>query len=80
MSRSCAGASDGVPEGRDAKVGDAVPGGDLLHGLEFLLGGFEGGFQAGGLPEPALAAGLGDAGFEVVADLRQPGLLGRVRP
>jgi hypothetical protein len=80
VSRSCAGAPDGVAEGRHAEAGDAVAGGDLLHGLEFLLGGFEGGFQAGDLPEPALAAGLGNAGFEVVADLRQPGLLGRVRP
>jgi len=61
-------------------VGHAVTAGDLFHGLEFLLGGFEGGFQAGDLSEPALAAGLGDAGLEVVADLRQPGFLGRVRP
>jgi hypothetical protein len=53
--------------------------GDLFHGLEFLLCGFEGGFQAGDLSGPALAAGLGDAGLEVVADLRQPGFLGRVR-
>jgi hypothetical protein len=59
---------------------DLLAGGDLLHGPEFLLGGLEGGFQAGDLAEPALAAGLGDAGFEVVADLGQPGLLGRVRP
>ncbi|MFJ3234586.1 hypothetical protein [Streptomyces sp. NPDC086787] len=32
------------------------------------------------LPEPALALGLADAGNEVVADLRQPAALGRVRP
>jgi len=61
-------------------VGRAVTGGDLLHGLKFLLGRFESGFQPGDLPEPALAAGLGDAGLKVVADLRQPGFLGRVRP
>jgi hypothetical protein len=69
VSRSCAGVSDGAAEGGHAEVGDAVAGGDLLHGLEFLLGGFEGGFQPGYLAEPAFAAGLGDAGFEVVADL-----------
>jgi len=61
-------------------VGHAVTAGDLFHDLEFLLGGFEGGFQAGDLSEPALAAGTGDAGLEVVADLRQPGFLDRVRP
>ena len=81
VSRSCAGAPNGVAEGGHAEVGDAVAGGDLLHGPEFLLGGFEGGFQPCDLAEPALAAeGLGDAGFEVVADLGQPGLLRRVRP
>lgn len=57
-----------------------MAGGDLLHGLEFVVGGFEGGFQAGDLAEPAFAAGFGDAGLEVVADLQQPGFLGRVRP
>ena len=57
-----------------------MAGGDLLHGPEFLGGGFEGGFQPGDLAEPAFAAGLGDAGLEVVADLGQPGFLGRVRP
>ena len=54
--------------------------GDPVHGLEFLFGGLEGRFQAGDLAEPAFAAGFGDAGLEVVADLQQPGLLGWVRP
>ena len=53
---------------------------DLVHRVELLLGGLESGFQPGDLAEPAFAAGLGDAGLEVVADLQQPGLLGRVRP
>jgi hypothetical protein len=57
-----------------------VAGGDLLHGLEFLLGGFESCFQPCDLSEPAFAAGFGDAGFEIVADLGQPGFLGGVRP
>jgi hypothetical protein len=80
VSRSYAGASDGAAEGGHAEVGDAVAGGDLLHGLEFLLGGFESCFQPCDFSEPALAAGLGDAGFEVVADLGQPGFLGWIRP
>ncbi len=80
VSRSCAGASDGVAEGGHAEAGGAVTGGELLHGPEFLLGGFEGGFQSGDLSEPALAAGLGDAGLKVVADLGQPWFLGRIRP
>ena len=53
--------------------------GDLVHGLEFLFGGLEGGLQAGDLAEPAFAAGFGDSGLEVVADLQQPGFLGRIR-
>ena len=53
---------------------------DLVHRVELLLGGLESGFQPGDLADPAFAAGLGDAGLEVVADLQQPGLLGRVRP
>jgi len=80
VSRSGAGSADGVSGGGHAEVSDAVAGGDLLHGLEFLLGGFESGFQPCDLSEPALAAGFGDAGFEVVADLGQPGFLGGVRP
>lgn len=42
--------------------------------------GFESCFQPCDLSEPALAAGFGDAGFQVVADLGQSGLLGRIRP
>lgn len=61
-------------------MGGAVAGGELLHGAEFLVGGFEGGFQSGDLAEPAFAAGLGNAGLKVVADLGQPGFLGGVRP
>jgi hypothetical protein len=38
-----------------------VTGGELLHGMELLLGGLEGGFQPRDLSEPALAAGLDDA-------------------
>ena len=73
------GPPDGVVEAGHAKVRGSVPGGDLAHGLKLLLGGLEGGFQAGDLAEPAFAAGFGYAGLEVVADLQQPGLLGRVR-
>jgi hypothetical protein len=75
VAASCGGASDGVAEGGHTQVGDAVTGGDLVHGVEFPAGGFEGGFQADDLAEPALAASLGDAVLEVVADLQQPGLL-----
>jgi hypothetical protein len=57
-----------------------VAAGKLAHGAELLPGRLKGGFQAADLAEPALAAGLGDAGLEVVADLQQPGFLGRVRP
>jgi hypothetical protein len=67
-------------EAGHAEVRDAVAVGDPVHGLEFLFGGLEGRFQAGDLAEPAFAAGFGDAGLEVVADLQQPGLLGWVRP
>ena len=73
-------ATDGVAEAGHAEMRGAVAGGDLLHGLEFVVGGFEGGFQAGDLAEPAFAAGLVDAVLEVVADFQQPGLLGRIRP
>ena len=78
--RSGAGPADGVVEAGHAEVGDAVAAGDLVHRVELLLGGLESGFQPGDLAEPAFAAGLGDAGLEVVADLQQPGFLGRVRP
>lgn len=54
--------------------------GDLVHGLEFLFGGLKTGLQAGGLAGPAFAAGFGDPGLEVVADLQQPGFLGWIRP
>jgi len=54
--------------------------GNLLHGLQLLVSCGKGGFQAGDLAEPALAAGLGDAGLEVIADLQQPGLLCWIRP
>lgn len=80
MSRSGGGAADGVPEGGHAEVSGSVAGGDLLRGLKFLLGGFESCFQPCDLSEPALAAGFGDAGFEVGADLGQPRFLGGVRP
>jgi len=60
-------------------MGHAVAAGDLFHGLEFLAGCGQGGFQPGDLAEPAFAAGFGDAGLEVVADLCQPGLLAGVR-
>ena len=53
--------------------------GDLVHGLEFLFGGLKSGLQAGDLAGRAFAAGFGDAGLEVVADLQQPGFLGRIR-
>src|SRR5215475_8347520 len=76
---SGAGPSDGVVEAGHAQVRGSVSAGDLAHGLEFLFGGLQGGFQSGDLAEPALAAGLGDTGLEVVADLQQPRLLGRVR-
>jgi len=76
---SGAGLADGVAEAWHAKAGDAVAAGDLVHGLEFLFGGLEGGLQAGDLAEPAFAAGFGDSGLEVVADLQQPGFLGRIR-
>ena len=67
-------------EAGHAEVRDAVAVGDPVHSLEFLFGGLEGRFQAGDLAEPAFAPGFGDAGLEVVADLQQPGFLGRVRP
>lgn len=73
-------AADCLAEIGHAEVGGAVAGGELLHGAEFLVGGFEGGFQSGDLSEPALTAGFGDAGLKVVADLGQPGFLGRVWP
>src|SRR5262249_35890738 len=37
-------------------------------------------FQAGDFAGPAFAAGFGDAGLEIVADLQQPGFLAGVRP
>jgi hypothetical protein len=76
---SAGSASDGVAEVGHAQVGDGVPAGDLLHGLQFLVGGGQGGFQAGDFPELAFALGFGDAGGEVVADLLQARHLGRVR-
>ena len=79
VAESAAGPADGVAEARHAEVRGCVPAGDLAHGLKFLLSGLQGGLQAGDLAEPAFAAGFGDAGLEVVADLQQPGLLGRVR-
>ena len=66
-------------EAGHAEVRNPVAVGDPVHGLEFLVGGLEGRFQAGDLAEPAFAAGFGDAGLEVVTDLQQPGLLGWVR-
>jgi hypothetical protein len=74
-----AGPPDAVAEVRHAEVGHAVTAGDLFHGLEFLVGCGQGGFQPGDLAEPAFAAGFGNAGLEVVADLCQPGLLAGVR-
>jgi hypothetical protein len=41
--------------------------GELLHGVEFLLGGGEGSLQPGNLTEPAFAFGFGEASLEIVA-------------
>lgn len=67
-------------EAGHAEVSDAVAASDLVHRVKLLPGGLESGLQPGDLAEPACAAGLGDTGLEVVADLQQPGFLGRVRP
>lgn len=53
---------------------------ELVHGVQLLFGGGEGGFEARDLAEPALALGLGDAGMQVVADLDKAVPLLGVRP
>jgi hypothetical protein len=72
------GAACDLGEGGHAEVGGAGVGGDLVELIEFLSGAVEADLQAVELAEPALLAGLGDAGDQVVADLDQSGLLSRV--
>ncbi len=56
----------------------AVTGGDLAHLGEFLPGRGEADPQALDLAGPAFAVCFLDAGDQVVADLGEPGPLGRV--
>lgn len=46
-----------------------------MHGLEFLAGGGEGGFDRGDLSEPALFSSLLETVEEIGVDLLQAGLL-----
>jgi len=59
-------------------VGAGRSGRDLVELGELLASAGEADLQAIDLAEPALLAGFGDAGVEVVADLDQPRALRRV--
>ncbi|WP_406447150.1 hypothetical protein OG782_00265 [Streptomyces sp. NBC_00876] len=52
-----------------------MPGRDVAHGGELLLGGGEAGLDRGDLAEPALFLGLLEAVDQVRADLLQAGPL-----
>jgi hypothetical protein len=56
------------------------PGGEFVHGLQFLCGGGQGGLDRGDLAEPALFPRLPEPVAQVGVDLFQPRLLGRVDP
>jgi hypothetical protein len=55
-------------------------GGEVVELGEFLAGAGEADLQPVDLAEPALLAGFGDAGVQVVADLDQSRALCGVRP
>jgi hypothetical protein len=50
----------------------------VLHGLQLLASGGEGGFDGSDFAEPALLFGLGEPVDEVGLDLFESGLLSRV--
>jgi hypothetical protein len=72
-------AASGVGEAWHAQAdGGAAAGGDLVHLGELVPGAGEADFQALGLADPAGGFCFGDAGGQVVADLREAGMLSGV--
>jgi len=65
-------ASGDLREAGHPKLCAGRGGRDLVELREFLAGAGEADLQAVDLAEPALLAGFGDAGVQVVADLDQP--------
>jgi hypothetical protein len=65
--------------GRDAEADRVCGGGELVEFQEFGAGSIEADLQAFDFSEPSLAAGLVDAGDEVVADVEEAVALGWVR-
>ncbi|AXG80737.1 hypothetical protein DVK44_27065 [Streptomyces paludis] len=70
----------GVDDHRKTKINDAGAGGAPVKLGEFLLSSGEADLEPLDLAEPAFAFGLGDAGDQVVTDVDEPCLLGRIRP
>jgi hypothetical protein len=76
-----AGAACRFGEGWDAELdGLAAAGADLVHLRELGPGAGQAYFQPFGFAEPAVRFGFGDAGDQVVADLREAVPGGWVRP
>ena len=74
------GASGDLRKAGHPEVGARGFGRDLVELGEFLAGAVEADLEPVDLAEPALLAGFGDAGVQVVADLDQPRALCGVRP
>lgn len=70
-----AGPPDLAADAGNAEVDDGGARGHVLHGLQLLASGGEGGFDGGDFAEPALLFGFGEPVDEVGLDLFESGLL-----